>query len=175
LLLLQAYAKGAKLLQLPSLGECWHPWCAELLLLLLLLLQAFAKDAKLLQLLKALITQQSQLAATPATQLTADMVQQLQQVVQEAEVKSPEAFKLDADQVRSLTRQPSVIHASNDPTVAPVPDDCEQQRASWSDTRQCVRVRPARPPASCIPSKYRFSITSPALLRVALGGGTTTK
>lgn len=68
--------------------------------------QAFAKDAKLLQLLKALITQQSQLAATPATQLTADHVKQLQQVVQEAEVKSPEAFKLDADQVRSPTRQP---------------------------------------------------------------------
>ena len=70
-----------------------------------LLLQAFAKDAKLLPLLKAFITQQSQLAATPAAQLTAAQIQQLQQVVQAAEVKSPEAFKLDTDQVRSLVRQ----------------------------------------------------------------------
>lgn len=62
-------------------------------------LQAFAKDAKLLLLLKALITQQAALADTAAAQMTDEQVKQLQQAVQEAEVKSPEAFKLDSEQV----------------------------------------------------------------------------
>lgn len=96
-----------------------YPWRADSLVL-----QAFVKDAKLLQLLKALLTQQSQLAATPATQLTPDMVQQLQQVVQEAEVKSPEAFKLDADQVRGPLRQPLMLHASTDSISLQRTKDC---------------------------------------------------
>jgi hypothetical protein len=61
--------------------------------------QAFAKDAKLLQLLRVLIQQHADLADTPAAQLSEQQVQQLQAVVQEAEVQTPEAFTLDPDQV----------------------------------------------------------------------------
>lgn len=62
--------------------------------------QAFAKDAKLLQLLKALITQQESLADTAASQMTDAQIKQLQQAATDAGVNSPEALKLDAEQVR---------------------------------------------------------------------------
>lgn len=71
-----------------------------LFIVCMLHLQAFAKDAKLLPLLKMLITQHAALADTQASELTAEQVKQLQQVVKDSEVSTPEAFKLDADQVR---------------------------------------------------------------------------
>lgn len=61
--------------------------------------QAFAKDAKLLQLLKALITQQASLADKAASQMTDAQIKQLQQTATDAGVNSPEALKLDAEQV----------------------------------------------------------------------------
>lgn len=67
-------------------------------------LQAFPKDAKLLQLLKSLITKHASLADTPAAKITADQIKQLQEAVKEAEVNTPEAFTLDAAQVRSWLR-----------------------------------------------------------------------
>jgi hypothetical protein len=119
----------------------------------LLLLQAYAKDSKSLQLLKALITQQAQLAATPATGLTAEHIKQLQQVVQEAEVKSPEAFKLDADQVRGPRSQlqcfvlaftsfvASPLHQSSNDMLLMGPRACQLTRAYTTLRR--VRVWPA--------------------------------
>lgn len=62
-------------------------------------LQAFAEDDKLLQLLKTLVSKHSSLADTPASELSADQVKQLQQLVKDAEVNTPDAFKLDAAQV----------------------------------------------------------------------------
>jgi hypothetical protein len=53
---------------------CWHSvhcCCC---------LQAFSKDGKLLSLLKTLISQHGSLADTPASQLSPEQVQQLQQV-----------------------------------------------------------------------------------------------
>jgi hypothetical protein len=65
----------------------------------LLCSQAFAKDAKLLQLLNTFITKHASLADTPAATITADQIKQLQEAVKEAEVNTPDAFKLDAAQV----------------------------------------------------------------------------
>jgi hypothetical protein len=54
--------------------------------------QAFAKDARLLQLLKTLITKHATLADTPAAQMTAEVIQQLQEAVREADVSTPDAL-----------------------------------------------------------------------------------
>jgi hypothetical protein len=77
-------------------GQCKH---VVIQLLACILLQAFAKDGKLLQLLKTFVTKHALLADTPASQLSADQVKQLHQVVQESGVNAPEAFKLDEAQV----------------------------------------------------------------------------
>lgn len=102
--------------------------------------QAFAKDARLLQLLKTLITKHATLADTPAAQMTADVIQQLQEAVREAEVNTPDALWLQVREMMScpLTeRTPGISYQWF--------DGCDWVSRGATQLQTCVALVPCVP------------------------------